>query len=103
MKIKISNHKGKEFEIELMYSREHIYLEERNFPEDYKINIDVMYEVDKFIYVKRFEKIINNEKFYYEINNLKSYESKQSKYHKEIFDADIEQQIVESLESLIKF
>lgn len=90
---------SKEFQIELNY------LHKVNGKGSYTIMIDVMYEVDRIIYVNRFEEFTTDSKMIDDINDLRSedasHEDIQSKYHQKIFDYTIKERIEEWIETLI--
>ena len=101
MQVTISNFKGQEFPIELTYSTKF------NGKGSYIIYIDVMYEVDRIIYVNRFEEFTTDSIIIDEIIDLKnddaSHEDIQSKYHNSFFNTNIEEQIIEWIDALIMF
>ena len=92
---------SKEFQIELTYTHK------VNGRGSYIINIDVMYEVDRIIYVNRFEEFTTDSKMIDEINDLRSddasHEDIQSRYHQTIFDYTIQERIKEWIDTLIIF
>lgn len=94
----ISNFKGQEFQVELTYSHEF------NGKGSYIINIDVMYELDRMIYLNHFEEFTTNSRLIDDIQDLRSddasHDNIQSRYHNATFNTNIEERIVEWIESL---
>jgi len=101
MKVTISNFKEQEFQIELTYSHKKFGYGQ------WIISIDVMYEVDCFVYVNRFEEYTTNARMIDDITDLRSddasHEDIQSRYHKSIFDSSVEEQITLWIDTLIIF
>jgi hypothetical protein len=94
----ISNFKGQEFQVELTYS--HTF----NGKGSYIINIDVMYEADRMIYIKQFHVFTTNVRLIDDIKELRddnaSHKDIQSRYHNAIFDTNLEEEILEWVEMM---
>ena len=98
MNTTIKNFKGQEFQTELTYSHEF------NGKGSYIINIDVFYEIDRMVYVNRFEEFTTNSMLIDDIQDLRNDDAStaliQSRYHDGVFNTGIEEQIIEWIESL---